>query len=88
MLQARGLPPTLSLLAESLLDGRLPPRSIAWLKIQTIAVNIREDYIKRWRFPEEIYQMISQALTLRHSSSPRIEKSRGAGEGHFKKQRL
>ena len=41
MLQARGLPPTLSLLAESLLDGRLPPRSIAWLKIQTIAVNIR-----------------------------------------------
>jgi hypothetical protein len=37
MLEKRGLPPTLSLLAESLLDGRLPPRSIAWLKIQTIA---------------------------------------------------
>ena len=47
---------------ESLLDGRLPPRSIAWLKIQTIAVNIREDYIKRWRYPEQIYQLISQAL--------------------------
>jgi hypothetical protein len=62
MLEKRGLPPTLSLLAESLLDGRLPPRSIAWLKIQTIAVNIRQDYIKRWRYPEELYQFISQAL--------------------------
>ena len=62
MLEKRGLPPTLSLLAESLLDGRLPPRSIAWLKIQTIAVNIRQDYIRRWRYPEELYQMISQAL--------------------------
>ena len=55
MLEKRGLPPTLSLLSESLLDGRLPPRSIAWLKIQTIAVNIRQDYIKRWRYPEELY---------------------------------
>ena len=62
MLEKRGLPPTLSLLAESLLDGRLPPRSIAWLKIQTIAVNIRQDYIKRWRYPEDLYQFISQAL--------------------------
>ena len=62
MLEKRGLPPTLSLLAESLLDGRLPPRSIAWLKIETIALNIRQDYIRRWRYPEELYQLISQAL--------------------------
>ena len=62
MLEKRGLPPTLSLLAESLLDGRLPPRSIAWLKIETIALNIRQDYIRRWRYPEQLYQLMSQAL--------------------------
>ena len=43
LLKERGLPDTPALLAESLLDGTLPTRSIPWLKIQTMAENMRKE---------------------------------------------
>jgi uncharacterized coiled-coil protein SlyX len=61
LLNERGLPDTLALLAESLLDGRLPTRSIPWLKIQAIAVNIRQNNTKHFRYSDDLMQLASQA---------------------------
>ena len=69
LLKEQGLPDTPALLAESLLDGRLPTRSIPWLKIQAIAVNIRQNNTKHFRYSDDLMQLVSQATKCEGSAA-------------------
>jgi len=69
LLKERGLPDTPALLAESLLDGTLPTRSIPWLKIQTMAENMRKENTKHFRYPDEVMQLVSQATKCEGSAA-------------------
>jgi hypothetical protein len=55
------------LLGTALINGYLSPDGIAWLKIQTIAVNVNTPSMFDWRFPEGLYQLYDQALSCEGS---------------------
>ena len=66
-LVAAGQPPVLDLLGTALINGYLSPDGIAWLKIQTIAVNVNTPSMFNWRFPQGLYEMYDQALSCEGS---------------------